>query len=216
MSYEAVLLDMDGTVLNTLEDLTNAVNYSLSRFKIRQVPAETVRANLGNGAARLIQGCMPENSSEELTRRVLEFYMPYYDAHCRIKTRPYDGVVPMMERLNEKSVKLAIISNKPDGAVKELAEAFFPGLLQTAVGESARVRRKPDPDAVLAAAELLGVPVEKCVYAGDSEVDLETARRAGMDCIAVCWGFRSERQLREAGAETIAHDAAELERFIID
>lgn len=214
MKYEAVLLDMDGTVLDTLEDLTGAVNAALEAFGLPAVEARKVRAGLGNGTARLIQCCVPEDCGEALRGQVLAWYKPYYDAHCRIKTRPYQGIVPMMERLKAQGVKLAIISNKPDPAVKELAAAFFPGLLDSAVGESENVRRKPDPDAVLTAAEQLGVSREKCVYVGDSEVDVMTAKNAGMDGIAVSWGFRDVDWLEAHGAEKIARSAEELERFI--
>ena len=147
---------------------------------------------------------------EERIRELIAWYKPYYDAHCRIETRPYPGIPELMEALKEKGVKQAIISNKPDPAVQELAEEFFPGLLEAAVGESERVRRKPDPDAVLAAVERMGLPKEDCVYVGDTEVDLATARNAGMDVIAVSWGFRSEEELLAAGAARIAHSAREL------
>lgn len=214
MKYEAVLLDMDGTVLDTLEDLTDAVNAALREFGLPAVEEGKVRASLGNGAARLIQCCAPEDCGQARREQVLAWYKPYYDAHCRIKTRPYQGIVPMMERLKAQGVKLAIISNKPDPAVKELAAAFFPGLLDSAVGESETIRRKPDPDAVLTAAEQLGVSREKCVYVGDSEVDVMTAKNAGMDGIAVSWGFRDVDWLEAHGAEKIARSAEELEHFI--
>lgn len=214
MKYGAVLLDMDGTVLDTLEDLTDAVNAAMREFGLPVVEARQVRAGLGNGAARLIRYCVPEDCGEALYEQVLAWYKPYYDAHCRIKTRPYPGILPMMERLKARGVKLAVISNKPDPAVKELAAAFFPGLLDLAVGESETVRRKPDPDAVLAAAAQLGVGRESCVYVGDSEVDVMTAKNAAMDCIAVGWGFRDVDWLENHGAEKIARSAEELERLI--
>ncbi|MBR1456330.1 MAG: HAD family hydrolase [Oscillospiraceae bacterium] len=213
MKYKAVLFDMDGTVLDTLTDLYDSVNHSLRHFGLPPASRETVRAGLGSGAEHLLRCCMP-GQPEETLRAVLAHYLPWYDAHCRIETRPYEGVLPLMERLRAQGVRLAIISNKPDPAVQELAEAFFPGLLETAVGESAAVRRKPDPDAVLAAAARMGLPARACVYVGDSEVDLETARRAGMDCISVAWGFRDEDQLLAAGAAHVAHDCAELETLL--
>lgn len=215
MGYRAVLLDMDGTVLDTLSDLYAAVSHSLRELGLPPVSREKVRASLGNGAARLIRRCLPEDAGEQVAERVLEFYLPYYDAHCSINTKPYEGIVPMMERLRAAGVKLAIVSNKGDAAVKKLAEEHFPGLLETAVGESAAVRRKPNPDAVLAAARELGVSVCDCVYVGDSEVDIQTAENAGMDCIAVGWGFRDPPQLIAAGAERIAATPEELEEMIV-
>lgn len=210
MKYKAVLYDMDGTVLDTLADLTDAVNVSLRRFGLPEQPAMHVRDVLGNGARRLIMGCLPENTDEKTVDAVLEFYKPYYDAHCREKTAPYPGITELMQRLRDAGVKQAVVSNKPDGAVKELAELFFGGLIESAVGESETVRLKPCPDAVLAAAKLMGVSKDECVYVGDSEVDIETARRAGMDCISVAWGFRDEDMLRAEGAACIVHSVDEL------
>lgn len=215
MSYKAVLYDMDGTVLDTLQDLADAVNVSLTRFGLPPVTVDKVRRSVGNGARKLIFRVVPEGTDEALTERVLAFYKPWYDAHCRIRTRPYAGVPELMERLRARGVKQAIISNKPDPAVKELAEHFFPGLLETAVGESPTVRTKPDPDAILAAAAAMDVPPEDCVYVGDSEVDILAAANAGLDCISVTWGFRSEERLRAAGAELVARDAPELEALIV-
>ena len=210
MKYKAVLYDMDGTVLDTLADLTDAVNVSLRRFGLPEQPAMHVRDVLGNGARRLIMGCLPEGTDERTADTVLEFYKPYYDAHCREKTAPYPGITELMQRLRDAGVKQAVVSNKPDGAVKELAELFFGGLIESAVGESETVRLKPCPDAVLAAAKLMGVSKDECVYVGDSEVDIETARRAGMDCISVAWGFRDEDMLRAEGASCIVRSAEEL------
>ena len=210
MKYKAVLYDMDGTVLDTLVDLTDAVNVSLRRFGLPEQPAMHVRDVLGNGARRLIMGCLPEGTDERTADAVLEFYKPYYDAHCREKTAPYPGIIELMQRLRDAGVKQAVVSNKPDGAVKELAELFFGGLIESAVGESETVRLKPCPDAVLAAAKLMGVSKDECVYVGDSEVDIETARRAGMDCISVAWGFRDEDMLRAEGAACIVRSAEEL------
>lgn len=215
MKYEAVLFDMDGTVLDTLDDLYDAVNHSLSRFGLPEVSRAQVRAGLGNGAANLIRCCLPAGTGPELHAQILEYYNPYYAAHSSLKTRPYEGIIPLMEKLKADGVKLAIISNKPDPAVKELAEHFFPGLLAQAVGESEGVPRKPDPASVLAAVHLLGVGKERCVYVGDSEVDVMTARNAGLDGIAVTWGFRDEEQLISAGAQHLAHSAEELEKILI-
>ncbi len=209
MRAQGVLYDMDGTVLDTLADLHSAVNASLRQFSLPEVSRDTVRAGLGNGAAHLIRACTP-GQPEELVQRVLAWYIPWYEAHCRLETRPYEGILPLMARLKAAGIRQAIISNKGDAAVQELAGAFFPGLLETAVGESETVRRKPNPDAVLAAAAQMGLPVSACVYVGDTEVDLATARNAGMACIAVTWGFRTEAQLRAAWAEQIARDTEEL------
>jgi phosphoglycolate phosphatase len=210
MRYQGVLWDMDGTVLDTLEDLWAAVNVSLRRFSLPEASLEAVRAGLGNGAAHLISCVAPEEKREQ----VLAFYKPWYDAHCNLKTRPYPGILPLMGALRAGGVRQAIISNKPDPAVQELAKSYFPGLLETAVGESETVRRKPNPDAVLAAVRQMGLTVADCVYIGDTEVDLATAKNAGMACIAVSWGFRSREQLIASGATRIAATAEELEKLL--
>ena len=206
MAVRGVLWDMDGTVLDTLEDLWAAVNASLRHFSLPEAGREAVRAGLGNGAAHLIACVTPAERRQE----VLAFYKPWYDAHCNIKTGPYPGILPLMELLRARGVRQAIISNKPDPAVQELARAYFPGLLDFCVGESETVRRKPNPDAVLRAVKQMGLPLSDCVYIGDTEVDLATAKNAGLGCIAVSWGFRSREQLLAAGADRIADTAEEL------
>ena len=215
MKYQAVLFDMDGTVLDTLDDLCDSINHSLAEFSLPPVSREHVRQCLGNGAAFLVSHSIPAGSSPELEANVLAFYKPWYDAHCLIKTAPYEGILPMMQSLKEQGLRLAIISNKPDRAVQELSDAFFPGLLELSVGESPSVRRKPAPDTVLTAASQIGLPVDQCVYVGDSEVDLQTARNAGMDCISVTWGFRDEAQLIEAGASVLVRTPEELESLLL-
>ena len=216
MAYQAVLYDMDGTVLDTLEDLYRAANAAMREFGLPAVPRERVRSILGNGASYLIHACVPAGTEEELTRRVLNWYVPYYQAHCRITTQPYPGMLPLMERLKARGIRQALISNKGDGAVQELAREFFPGLLETAVGESAAVRRKPNPDAVLAALNEMGVEKKDAVYVGDTEVDIETARNAGLACAVVGWGFRTEEELHAAGAGRIFHTADELCRWLLE
>ena len=215
MRYKAVLYDMDGTVLDTLDDLADSVNRSLREFGLPEVSRFQVGQSLGNGAKYLIRHCLPEGSDEALCEQVLSFYKPWYDAHCLIKTKPYDGILQLMETLRADGVSQAIISNKPDSAVQELAEAFFPGLMDVVIGESPAVKRKPSPDTVLAAASQMGLMASDCVYIGDTEVDLETARNAGMDCIPVSWGFRTEEQLRAAGAEEIIRSPEELKKKLL-
>ena len=206
---------MDGTVLDTLDDLADSVNHSLRQFSLPEVSHFHVSQCLGNGAAYLIRHCLPESTPDEVFEQVLAFYKPWYDAHCRMKTKPYEGILPLMEALRDEGVRQAVISNKPDSSVQELAEAFFPGMLDVVIGESPAVRRKPSPDTVLAAAKEMGIRVSGCVYIGDTEVDIETARNAGMDCITVTWGFRTEEQLLAAGASDIVRSPAELEAKLL-
>ena len=204
MKYKAAIFDMDGTVLDTLSDLADSVNYSLSRFGFPEVSRDKVRMSLGNGAEYLIRSCAPSDIEETELQSLLSFYKEWYNGHCIIKTAPYDGILPLMDALSTVNVKVAIVSNKPDPTVRELSARFFGDRLDFSLGERPGVRRKPEPDTVLAAVEELGLSVSECVYIGDSEVDVETARRAKMDCIGVAWGFRGEESLRASGAELIA------------
>lgn len=215
MRYDAILLDMDGTVLNTIEDLTDAMNAALRHYDMPERSLEEVRAFVGNGARRLVEQAVPAGTPEALTEQVLDWYKPYYDAHCQIKTRPYDGIDTLLRDLREKGLRLCILSNKPDPAVKILAEKHFPGLLDLALGETAAIRRKPWPDMILACAETLGIEKERCLYVGDSEVDVLTARNAGIDCASVCWGFRTRQQLLEAGAARIFDRPESLRDWIL-
>ena len=215
MRYQAVLFDMDGTVLDTLADLTNAVNHVLDEYKMpRRTPRE-VASFLGNGAARLLSKSVPAGTSDARLAEMLRVYQPWYDSHCAILTAPYPGILTLMKSLREAGVKQAVISNKQDSAVKRLAAEHFPGLLETAVGESAAVRRKPNPDAILAALREMDVAPENAVYVGDTEVDLQTAENAGLACAVVGWGFRAEDELRAAGAERIFHSAEELGEWLL-
>ena len=215
MRYKAVLFDMDGTVLDTLADLTNAVNHVLAQYRMPPRSRQDVAHFLGNGAAHLLRMSVVSGTTEETLREMLGVYQPWYDSHCAILTAPYPGIVPLMQGLRSAGVKQAVISNKQDSAVKRLAEAHFPGLLEAAVGESAAVRRKPNPDAVLAALREMQVSPEEAVYVGDTEVDLQTAENARLDCAPVGWGFRTEEQLRAAGAGHIFQSADELRDWLM-
>ena len=215
MRYEAILFDMDGTVLYTLEDLHDAINAALAHFGMPALTLSQVQAYVGNGSARLVELALPAGTPEALRLEVLDWYKPYYDAHCNVKTRPYDGIPELMRQLRAAGLRLVIISNKPDSAVRLLAEDHFPGLLDLAVGETAQVRRKPWPDMIEVSAARLGLDRSRCLYVGDSEVDVLTAKNAGIDCASVCWGFRTRQQLLEAGAARIFDSTDSLRDWIL-
>lgn len=215
MQYKAVLFDMDGTMLDTLGDLTNAINHVLSEYGMPERTPREVAGFLGNGAAHLVNMAVVPGTDEKQREEMLAVYQPWYDSHCAILTAPYPGIVPLMEALRAAGVKQAVISNKQDSAVRMLAEQHFPGLLETAVGESETVRRKPNPDAVLAALKEMGVNQADAVYIGDTEVDLQTAANAGLDSAAVGWGFRTEEELKAAGAGRVFHSAEELGEWLL-
>lgn len=216
MRYKAVLFDMDGTVLDTLADLTNAVNHTLAEYGMPLLEKPQVAQYLGNGAAYLMSRAVPSGTSDALREEMLRAYQPWYDSHCAILTAPYPGILELMRALRAAGIKQAVISNKQDTAVKQLAEQHFPGLLETAVGESAAVRSKPNPDAVLAALREMNIDKADAVYVGDTEVDLRTAENAGLACAVVGWGFRTEEQLHDAGAGHIFRSAEELQAWLLE
>ncbi len=197
-----ILFDLDGTLLDTLEDLADSVNHILAA---NGYPARTlaeVRAFVGNGAGQLIRKAAPEGTDVEA---LLSQFQRYYADHCQIKTRPYPGILEALAELSRK-YPLAIVSNKPDAAVKALCAQYFPGI--PAMGETAQCPRKPAPDMVLRA--MAELSVERCIYVGDSEVDIQTAHNAQVPCLSVLWGFRSRYDLLEAGgSETRFCDSTE-------
>lgn len=204
----AILFDLDGTLLDTLEDLHAATNAVLRDFGYPERTIDEVRRFVGNGARVLIQQAVPTGESHRVDE-VLAAFQSYYAAHCDILTRPYPGIPELLTALGEE-YSLAVVSNKPDRAVKELAKVYFPTLY--ARGESIDCPRKPAPDMVRAAMAALGA--DRCVYVGDSEVDVLTAKNAGVPCIAVTWGFRDLDTLRAAGALHFCHRAADLPQII--
>ncbi len=197
-----ILWDLDGTLLDTLGDLHAAVNYALDQFGYPQRSMEEVRRFVGNGVERLLALAVPESVDHE---PVLALFRPYYQAHCQDRTGPYPGIPEALEKLAAR-YPMAIVSNKPDAAVKALCAQYFPGIY--ARGESTDCPRKPRPDMVFQAMEAIGV--ETCVYVGDSEVDVLTAKNAGVPCLTVLWGFRDRPELENAGAQYFCESPAEL------
>ena len=197
-----VLFDLDGTLLNTLEDLTDGVNAVLTQFGYPLRSLEEVRRFVGNGAARLMQLAVPKG---EDWQKPLEAFQNYYRAHCQVKTAPYPGIMEALEEI-ARSCPVAIISNKPDRAVKALCAQYFPGIY--AQGETSGCPRKPAPDMVLLGMKKIGV--DRCVYVGDSEVDVLTARNAGMSCLSVLWGFRDRKELTAAGGLHFCEEPSRL------
>lgn len=207
MTYKTCLFDMDGTVLDTIADLRDAVNHTLALYGHPACDTQRVRDATGNGARDLIARCLPQGEATPDFEAIFSAYKAYYAAHSCIKTAPYEGITALLQELREDGCKVAIVSNKPDGAVKELAARFFPGI--PAFGE-AGLPRKPAPDMVYHALDVLGADRANAAYIGDSEVDVATAKNAGLELIAVSWGFRSRAHLVQSGAVTIVDSVAEL------
>ena len=211
-NIKAVIFDLDGTLLNTLEDLTDSCNAALKQFGFPERTINEVRTFVGNGLGVLMEKAIPLGKENPKFQEALSALQNHYAKNWQNKTKPYEGVLDVMKALFDRRIQMGIVSNKPDAQVKELCNLYFKDFVPSscAVGEHAGVRRKPAPDSVLKVIEVLGAKKEECVYVGDSEVDIQTAKAAGLLCISVTWGFREEEFLREKGATYFAHNCAEL------
>lgn len=238
MSYKAVIFDMDGTILNTLDDLRVAMNYALEQCGHRaDWPNSTVRLFFGSAVDAAIRRALAREagaSEEELltigdtqdgsafgvqtaeVERIKAVYMPYYAAHCNDLTGAYAGIPSLIRTLHEHGIRTAVVSNKPDAAVQTLADEVFPGLFDVSIGERAGVRRKPAPDMTMQALETLGVTPMEAVYIGDTEIDMQTAENADLPCICVTWGFRSRAFLVAHGAAAIVDRAEEILPLVLE
>ena len=209
-----VLFDLDGTLLDTLQDLTAAVNHILEELGCPKRSAAEVRSYLGNGARELVRLALPFAVEDGILDEHLERYKKYYNAHSKIETKPYEGVIELLGELKKRGVRTAVVSNKPDAATKSLCQEYFDGLIDLAIGDRADIVRKPAADPILLAMRTLDCEV--AVHVGDSDVDVETAKNAGIPCVAVTWGFRDRHELESAGAEYFASDANELRACIFN
>lgn len=209
--YKTVIFDLDGTLLDTLADLHASVNAALSAFGLPSRSIEEVRSFVGNGIAKLIERSIGNAEFPDFAG-VLSVFKAHYGAHCKDKTKAYDGILPLLQTLQAAGVQTAVVSNKADFAVKLLAEEYFQGLLLDAVGENeaAGVRKKPAPDSLFAVMEKLGAKQADVVYVGDSEVDIQTAQNAGVPCISVTWGFKDREFLLENGATLLVDTPSEI------
>lgn len=207
---DTVIFDLDGTLLNTLEDLTDAVNYALQACDMPLRTIEEVRCFVGNGVRNLMIRAVLQGEENPRFEEAFSVFSEYYGEHCNDKTRPYDGILELIAELKEKGYALGIVSNKMDSAVKELNSKYFSENIKVAIGESKGVQRKPAPDTVLTAFKELGKERESAVYVGDSEVDLATAKNVGIPCISVLWGFRDKELLESQGAKMFAASPMEV------
>lgn len=204
-----ILFDLDGTLLNTLEDLTDSVNYALAQYDCPPRTLEDVRNFIGNGAKKLIERSLPGTDNDPDVDAVLATYQAYYKTHSQIKTCPYDGVVEALGKIAEK-YPVAIVSNKPDAPTKILCKEFFGDVY--ARGESTDCPRKPAPDMLIKAMQMIGV--ETCIYVGDSEPDIQTAKNLGVKCLSVLWGFRDRKTLEAAGGTYFCDDPKKLPEIL--
>lgn len=214
MKYKLLIFDMDGTILNTLQDLCNCLNFALSQNGYPERTFSEVRSFVGNGLEKLTERGLPEGTSESKKKAVLADLKDYYREHCTDETRPYDGIVELLKTVKKKGYKTAVVSNKADFAVQELVRQYFPGMFDMALGESGGQRKKPEPDMVYHVLAALDVSKEDAVYIGDSEVDIATAQNAGVESIIVEWGFRERGFLEEMGAKCIVQKPSDILELI--
>lgn len=214
MKFNSVVFDLDGTLLDTLGDLRDSVNFALEKNGLPKRTTEEIRSFVGNGIRLLIERSVPENTSFEITEVCFSDFKEYYKDHSAILTKAYDGIIDLMKELKSKGIKIAVVSNKADFAVKTLMEDYFNGLYDCAYGERAGVLRKPAPDGVFDAISEMGAEVKDSVYIGDSEVDVETSKNAKLPCIAVTWGFRDKKVLESLNPEYIVDSPSDILNII--
>ncbi|MGN1346955.1 MAG: HAD family hydrolase, partial [Eubacteriales bacterium] len=211
MKYKAAIFDLDGTLLDTLDDLWDAVNDTMDLFHFPRRTRDEVRAFVGNGVERLIELCVPDGRANPAFGEAVAYYRRHYAEISENKTRPYTGIPMLLRRLRDRGVAVAVVSNKMHEATVTLCAKYFPEIsIACGEREAEGIRRKPYPDTVIKAAASLGCSIGDCVYIGDSEVDIQTARNAGMDCISVLWGFRDESYLRSVGGSVFVTSVEEL------
>lgn len=215
--YKAAIFDLDGTLLDTLDDLCDSVNHTMDIFSYPHRTREEVRLFVGNGVDRLIELSVPGGDKDPMIDEAIREFRRYYADHSEIKTKPYDGVLDITSRLQKEGIGVAVVSNKLHQATVTLCRKYFPNI-KIACGEREAdgIRRKPYPDMVYKAISEMGVPLSECVYIGDSEVDLATAKNVGIDCISVLWGFRNREALVSSGGIVFVNTAEELYRAITE
>lgn len=214
MRYDTVFFDLDGTLLDTLDDLTAAVNHVMALFGYPLHSRAAVRRFVGNGVRVLLTRAVPGGEENPHFAACEAAYRAYYESHTTVFTKPYPGIPALLEELAKRGVRLAIVSNKQDAAVQSLRIAYFPTVC-AASGERPGIRRKPNPDLLFALMEKMGATPEQCCLVGDSEVDVETAARAGIGHVAVTWGFRDREELTSAGAKVLCDTPAEVLSYLM-
>lgn len=210
MKYKAIIFDLDGTLTDTLEDLYLSVNHALRSYNLPERSLDEVRRFVGNGVRKLMERAVPEDTPTDLFEKCFDAFRAYYIIHCQDHTRLYPGIASLLTALHAKGYRMAVVSNKLQKGVDELADLFFNGVIDVTIGEQPGIPRKPEPDMVRHALDRLGVSKEEAIYVGDSDVDLQTASNAGLPCISVLWGFRNRDFLACHGATIFVESPQEI------
>lgn len=214
MSIDTVIFDLDGTLLNSLEDLKKSVNYALFGFKYPKQTLDMVRNNVGNGVEKLIERSLPNGRDNVNFEICLSIFKEHYAKNMAVNTKPYPQILETLATLKSRDYKLAVVSNKFDAAVKPLCQKYFKTLIDVAIGQSKDTKRKPAPDTVYIALDELQSKVENAIFVGDSEVDIKTAQNAGMNCISVSWGYKTKEFLKQNGASIIIDTPLEIFNYL--
>ena len=209
-NYDTIVFDLDGTLIDTLEDLKDSVNYAMNVYGFPERSLEEIRTFVGNGVGKLIERAIPDGIENPLYKECLKVFQDHYSKNMQNKTAPYNGIKELLAELKDRGFKMAVVSNKFDSAVKKLVKEFFGDYIKVAIGESENVSRKPAPDTVIKALAELGSAPDKAVYVGDSEVDVMTAKNSKLTCIGVTWGFRTREVLEKEGAQYIIDEPHQL------
>lgn len=219
--YRLAIFDMDGTILNTIDDLTDASNFLCRKYNFPEHTVEEFKFFVGNGIPKMIRRALPENISEDLYNQILKEYVEYYSAHCAIKTAPYKGVVDCIKNLKKQGVIIAVNTNKVESAAIDLCNQYFPDCFDIISGSRPGIPPKPAPDGIFEILDRAGISKQEAsqngiaCYIGDSDVDLQTGINSGLDFIGVDWGFRGVEFLKSHGAQTVVMTASELEQIIL-
>ena len=214
LTNKTVIFDLDGTLLYTLEDLKDSVNFALSKFNYPQKNLEEIKNFVGNGVKVLMELSIPQGKNNENFDECLAIFKTHYAQNMYNKTKPYDGIIEMLENLQNLGFKTAVVSNKFDLATKELCKKYFAEKIEIAIGESENIRKKPAPDSIFKVMEILNSNKNSTYFVGDSEVDIQTAQNANLKCISVTWGYKNEEFLLKNGAKFLANSPQEILKII--
>jgi len=216
MKWKAAVFDMDGTLIDSLADMTSSVNRILAGAGYPLRTKDEIRQFVGNGAKLLVRRSLPETVSDGEAERLFNLYKKDYQEHLLDETLPYSGIPSLLEKLKAHGIRLAVLSNKPHASAVRICDTLFPGLFEIAWGDRPNVPKKPDPTAVWSALEEMGVSKDKAVYIGDSETDIRTAKNAGLCSVGVLWGFRDEKVLTAEKPNYLCRSIGELEKILLD
>ncbi len=211
---KTIIFDMDGTILNTIDDITTSVNFALKTYQLPLRNIDEVKQAVGNGAKALIARVIHKGYDHPQFEDIYQTYQDYYDAHRMVKTAPYPQILALLRKLKYDGYTLAVVSNKHDYLVKSLNKQLFEGLFEVAVGETKERPLKPEPDVIFDVLDILDATVEESLFIGDSNVDIITAKNANMASVGVTWGFRSKEELHREGATFIIEEPYDLLKII--